>query len=316
MSKDLWPRTPIRDLRLFYKTVQHIFLTHIRIFIWGCSDSFRVLRQSLCGEFKIVSSSSHDMAQMGREHHHHVHWVDAVETSSSSINLVIYYSRWSSDLLWSSLSWRWSCWLNAVDAAGTNYRQALRPRPGSPLAKVQPPLSSLSWLWSSWSASLWLWSAWSAYCPIGQPAAQSKHRWMPVPRSEVKKVKLKGKFGTRFQVGSKVGTGCRCEFCQFRRRGVFGFCFPRDSYFEFGSLGTHWPLACHIDISHPPVLGWEAGELPNYFPKCKWITFCMFLCCVWVWISCNSWRSNGCTRITFGCDQFRSIPRSMWMRTT
>ena len=129
-----------------------------------------------------------------------------------------------------------------MDAAGTNYRQPLRPRPGSPLAKVQPPLSL---------------SRSSRSCPMHCNAAHPiKTQMNPPARARVRyvqKVKLKGKFAKRFQVGSKVGTDCQCEFSQLGR-GVFGICLPRDSYFEFGSLGTHWPSGLPHRHLPPPSI--------------------------------------------------------------
>ena len=96
-------------------------------------------------------------------------------------------------------------------------------------------------------------------------AGYSIKTWMNplISRSDFQKVKLKGKFGRRFQVGAqKLALAVSVSLASLGR-GVFGICLPRDSYFEFGSLGTHWPSSLphrHLPPLSIRLICWTASR--------------------------------------------------------
>ena len=63
--------------------------------------------------------------------------------------------------------------------------------------------------------------------------------------------------------------------------GVFGICLPRDSYFEFGSLGTHWPPGLPHRHLPPPSIRLNSRTVSGWY-------FLLFHCCFKCLSDCQS----------------------------
>ena len=114
------------------------------------------------------------------------------------------------------------------------------------------------------------------FSPI-QPT-QSKHRWIPLPMSGSdmsKKWNWKESLQRDFRWAQKLALTVSVSLASLGR-GVFGICLPRDSYFEFGSLGTHWPSGLPHRHLPPPSIRVSSRTASEWYLL---IPFLFFHCC-------------------------------------